>query len=157
MNPGPARLASPIDVPEAPGAEAVVVGALLATRHALPYVVDIVTAADFYSPTHAKLFAACLELADVGPWPWQGLVDSAHVRIAAAAVIAGVPISEARHVEAKASVLFDASKWARAVAEASRRRRLMGAAGEVYNRLAAGADVEDVLPILERWCDWRAA
>jgi replicative DNA helicase len=149
-----ARLA---EIPAALDAERVVVATLLETRHALYHFVDPVRAEDFWSPVHRRLFIACGVLEDIGPWPWQGVVSSANVRTAAAAVLADVPIDVVRRIAKKTPVMFDASNWARAVADAARRWRLMGATSDAFNQLVDGADVGEILLLLSDWQTWRPA
>ncbi len=139
-------------VPRDTYAERVVVAVVILTRFGLERVAGIVTAGDFYEPSLAHLYEAAGQLVDVGPFlsgepvPWR--LSSTHVRIAAAATIADVPIVVVEHLVEEAVVMVDASWWARRVVEASRRREALAALSEAMSEIEDGAEVEEALASL---------
>lgn len=133
-------------------AERIVVGISVFNPFAVEAAAAFVSPADFYRPAHARLFAVAIELADeqVGLTAAErvALGWGNDVRVRAAARRAGVAVPDVEELVAEAPVLYGVEPYARRVAAAAEARRVMAAAAEAYNKLAEGADVEDVRPLL---------
>ena len=139
----------PADTP----AERAVVAVVLLTRFGMPNVAGIVTEADFYDRTLASIFEAAGQLPDIGPFrdgpPVSWRPSSKRVRLAAASVIADVPLVMLEELAQEAPTMTDARPWARQVGEAARKRRAMARLARAYNRLGQGAELDEALSLLE--------
>jgi hypothetical protein len=155
-------------IPEDHEAERALAGGLLAQGLAVTDL-DHLAADDFYRPDFRRVAVAAGELSDLPRFysdlpafrspadlPAQ-LVDLAYdlptrrgVIVAAAAFLAEVPGVVVAGLMADAPPRSLLPSLAARLADAARRRRAMGAAGEVYNRLGSGASVESVAPLLAK-------
>lgn len=133
-------------------AEDVVLGASSNSFAAARRASSIVSAADFYRPGHGRAFEAALAIAD----EQDGLTTAERVtagwgrerRIDEVAARAGVSRMLVAQLAESSPVMFDIERYARRVANASARRRLMGACSAAFNALGEGQSLREVVPIL---------
>lgn len=135
-----------LTIPTAERAEAEAVGTAVADAVGFAIAAEHVTAGDFYRPSFGRLFDACAGLGDVA----RGWDSSERIGLAARA--AGVGEAEVRRLVDQRSRFHDTNgHFARLVADAARRRRAMAAAAEMFNRLGAGASVEEAAALVRSW------
>jgi hypothetical protein len=100
---------------------------------------DLVVPADFYHPHLGRLAGLRQDLRNIQ------FVDD---RIAQAAEMGYVDITEVRRLVSASSRMFDVQVFARRIAEAARARRAMTLAADVHNRLGAGVPLDEVRELL---------
>lgn len=128
-------------VPADRAAEEAVVGCAVATVHGAALAVERLGPADFYWPAHGRLLTAAGAITAV--------VAEAD-RIAACATRAGLKVAEVAALVAGRSVMWDLSgSYARRVADAARRRRVMHVCEAAYRRIGDGGTVEEALAVLQ--------
>lgn len=129
-------------VPEDTAAERAIAATLTITGEALPGLDQHLQPEDFYTGAYRRIYQAAHH-PNV-----SGLVGDA--RRQAIAELTAIPADELDQLAAAACFLRDGTPWARRVADAAARRRAMQAAADLYNTLAAGAALDDLVPLFVR-------
>jgi len=129
-------------VPEDPIAEAALIGCCIASHRGYLLASGRVAEGDFYNPKHQRLFRAAAGMSDLDGTD----IDTRDQRIKQAAQTANVDSHTVGAILEAQCVQWDTNgHLARRVKRAAEARRLMAAAAETYNRLAAGEPAEVVL------------
>ncbi len=135
-------MSGPLGVPSDEVAEITAVGACVDMHANYRRLSATVSADDFYWPAHRRLFEACGQLAHLD----GSSLEIRDERMKIAARLAGLSDTALHSIMERRCVRDDVnSVYARRVHQAANARRVMQAAGNVFNRLGAGECVEDVL------------
>jgi replicative DNA helicase len=123
-------------------AEAGVIGCCVDSDHGYRLAAGRLVVGDFYHPTHAALFAACADMADLN----GADLDTLEERIRRAASITGVDVDRVRRLVDDRPLQWDRNgTLARRVKEAANARAVMQACADAFNRIGSGERLEDVL------------
>lgn len=117
-------------------AERAVIGVVLNTRHGVGHVAAVLKPVDFYVPTMGNLYAAALAMCDV---------VSLDERIGFATAFTEYDEALLRTLIRESPVQFNATCWAKRVAECSARRAAMHRCIATYEALRDGADVDEAM------------